>query len=377
MIKSLYIHIPFCSSICIYCDFYKMIAKEDKINNYIDYLIKEMELHYQKDNNIYSDLETIYIGGGTPSIIKPVILKKLFDKLRYYIDLSKIKEFTFECNPKDVNIDLIKLFNEFNVNRVSLGVQSLNNEKLEFLGRNHKDIDCFNAIKLLQENNINNISCDIIYGLENDNLISIINDVKKLIDLKIKHLSCYTLIIENKTILKNMIEKRNYKPLSDDKEADIYEGLTKYLESYGYYQYEISNYSILGYASKHNYTYWQNDNYLGLGAGASYFIGNIRYKNIDNLNKYYLGIDQKKLIYSEMDYIDEESDMFNEIMLNLRTVRGINLARFEQKYHKSFLELKNVNKLINKGLLINKDGFAYIKKDKLYIANSIICEIEL
>lgn len=370
-VKALYIHIPFCDHICIYCDFYKMLKTNDEVNRYFNYLIKEIDLKKEYLNNI----ETIYIGGGTPSVIDENNLLKLFNKLSLYIDLSKIKEFTFECNPKDVNLNLISIFKKYNVNRISLGVQTLNNHKLKILNRNHIDNDVYKAINLLKDNNIDNISCDLIYGLRDDNIELLKNDAIKLINLGVKHLSCYTLIVEDRTILKHMIDTINYKPLDDDKEALIYYNLSLFLEKNNFKRYEISNYCLEGYESKHNLIYWMNENYIGIGAGASYFINNVRYKNISNLKKYYSGIENNQLVYEEKEVLTKEDDIFNEIMLKLRTSKGINLKDFSKKYNISFKDVTDYNKHINEGNLIEKDGYVYINPKKTYVMNSILVDL--
>lgn len=370
-INSLYIHVPFCDHICIYCDFYKMIAKEKSIEKYFDYLLKELEM--KKEH--MKEIKTIYIGGGTPSCVKTAILRKLFIKLSELINLNSVIEFTMECNPKDVNDELISLFKEFNVNRISLGAQSLDDNKLKILNRNHTHYDIYKAINLLKNNNIANISCDLIYGLQSDTYELLESDILKLIDLDVKHISCYTLIIEEKTILEKMIKHCNYKPLDDDVEADIYDKITNLLSEKGYERYEISNYAKKGYESIHNMTYWMNDNYLGVGAGASYFIDNVQYKNITNLNKYYEGIDKNNLVYSEMNILSKNDLMYDEIMLKLRTRKGININEFYTKFNVSLLEINNINKHLSNGNLILEDNNIYVNPKQMYIVNSILTDI--
>lgn len=370
-INSLYIHVPFCDHICIYCDFYKMIAKEKSIEKYFDYLLKELE----KKKEYMKEIKTIYIGGGTPSCVKTEILRKLFIKLSKLINLNSVIEFTMECNPKDVNDELISLFKEFNVNRISLGAQSLDDNKLMILNRNHTHYDIYKAINLLKNNNITNISCDLIYGLQSDTYELLESDILKLIDLDVKHISCYTLIIEEKTILEKMIKHCNYKPLDDDVEADIYDKITNLLSEKGYERYEISNYAKKGYESIHNMTYWMNDNYLGVGAGASYFIDNVQYKNITNLNKYYEGIDKNNLVYSEMNILSKSDLMYDEIMLKLRTRKGIDINEFYNKFNVSLLEINNINKHLSNGNLILDDNNIYVNPKQMYIVNSILTDI--
>ena len=370
-INSLYIHIPFCDHICIYCDFYKMIAKKQSMEKYFNYLLKELDMK----KKYLKELKTIYIGGGTPSCVPIPFLRRLFIKLKELINLNLLTEFTVECNPKDVKKELIDLFKEFNVNRISLGAQSLNDNKLKALNRNHLSNDIYNAICLLKNNNITNISCDLIYGLQNDTYELLEEDILKLIYLDVKHISCYTLIIEEKTILDKMIKHCNYRPLDDDIEAEIYEKITTLLQNKGYKRYEISNYAVEGFESIHNMTYWKNENYIGVGAGASYFIDNIQYKNITNLNKYYEGIDNNNLFYSEKNILSKNDLIYDEIMLKLRMSKGINLDDFYNKFNISLLDICNLDKHLQNGNLILENNNLFVNPQKMYIVNYILTDI--
>lgn len=385
-VKSLYIHIPFCDHICIYCDFYKMMSKENDKDIYIKYLIKE--LIKKKDIYDYNYLETIYIGGGTPSSIKLSLLEDLFKTIENEIDITKIKEYSIECNPKDVTSELVLLLSKYHINRVSLGVQSLNQEKLFFLGRNHNKNDVINAIKLLQDNGIKNISCDLIYGTHFDNKKLLFDDIKELISLDIKHLSCYTLIIENKTILSKFI-KNGYTPLSDDDEADLFNGINDYLKENNLIHYEVSNYCLKGYESLHNLTYWNNEYYYGLGAGASYYFNDYRYTNVKNLKKYYQYVDSLKeninandLIFEERNTVNDIQSLTNEIMLGLRKTKGINIDEVNNKYKIDLLDkFPKINFLIKNDLLQidydenEKVNYLSVLEKHLYTLNGIIVEI--
>lgn len=376
-IESLYIHIPFCDHICVYCDFYKMIAKNDEKEKYIDYLIKELDLKQELLHNI----KTIYIGGGTPSNLENQLLIKLFDALNKYIDLKKLQEFTIECNPIDVTKELVLILKKYNVNRVSLGVQSFNNKKLEYLKRNHTSEIAINAINTLQVNGINNINCDFIYGLHIKNqFIDDFNIIKNDLDLAIKlnipHISCYTLIIEDKTILNKFIKDKKYQIMNDDLEADLFEFINNYLKKYQFDHYEISNYSLPGYQSLHNLTYWNNEYYLGIGANASYYYNNTRYTNINNLKSYYQGIDNGKLNYFEEVKLDISDMMYEEIMLGLRKLKGINKNNFLKKYNCDIISVYNkIPNLLDQGILIDDGENIFVSEDKIYILNDILLQI--
>lgn len=372
-ITNLYIHIPFCDHICSYCDFYKRIGNKDLINKYIVYLTKELEIKKQYLN----DITTIYIGGGTPSCIGIDNLQLLFSFLKKYINFNNLIEFSIECNPLDITKDLILLFKKNKVNRISLGIQSFNNKKLKLLNRNHCKKDAFSALKLLNDNDFTNINIDIMYGLPKDNVRLLKNDFKYLRKYKIKHVSCYSLILEQKTILYNKYLKGEFKLYDEDKESKLYYQIQKFLTKIGYKQYEISNFCLPGYECKYNLNTWNNQKYLGIGASASYYLNNIRYTNIKNLNQYFKGIDDKQLVYYEVSTETIEIKMYEEIMLGLRKITGININNFNNKYNCDiFQKYPNIEYLLKMQLLkLDDDNNLFISNNKLYISNSIINKI--
>lgn len=376
-IESLYIHIPFCDHICIYCDFYKMIAKVDEKERYITYLIKE--LHLKKD--LLKNIKTVYLGGGTPSNLPINLLEKLFIELNKFIDLSLLKEFTIECNPIDINQNLINLIKKYHINRVSLGVQSFNDLKLSYLKRNHTKEIAINAIKNLQENDIYNINCDFIYGLNLkdqfvDNIEIIKNDLDIAISLNIPHISAYTLIIEDKTILNKFIKENKYQEMNGDIEADIYDYINQYLKDNNYQHYEVSNYALEGYQSTHNLTYWNNDYYLGLGANASYYYDNTRFTNINNLKLYYQGIDNLNLVYSFKEKLSKDDIIYEEVMLGLRKNMGVNKNNFFKRFNCDIISVyNNISKLIENKILVDDGENIFVREDKMYILNEILREI--
>ena len=374
-IPCLYIHIPFCDHICSYCDFYKRIAKEEVINKYVLYLEKELEIKSQ--DNLLKNINTIYIGGGTPSCIGLDNLKILFSILKKYINFNNIKEFSIECNPKDISKEVIYLFKDNKVNRISLGVQSFNNKKLKLLNRNHDKKIILNSLQLLKQNNFSNVNIDIMYGLPKDNIRLLKNDFKYLKKYGIKHISCYSLILEPRTILYNKYLKGDFKIFNEDKEAKLYYQIQSALSKMGYIQYEISNYCLPGYECFYNLNTWNNNNYLGIGTSASYYIDNKRYTNIKNLNDYFKNLDKNNIVYFEEEVETIDSKMYEEIMLGLRKTCGINIIQFNNKYDCDiFKKYPNINFLINNNLLILDDKKnLFIPNNKLYISNTIINKI--
>lgn len=369
----LYIHIPFCDHICSYCDFYKKIAKKEVINKYISYLEKELILKKQYLNNI----KTIYIGGGTPSCIGIFNLKLLLAILKRYINFNEVNEFSIECNPIDITTELVNLLKNHQVNRISLGVQSTNDNKLKFLNRNHTKKDVINCLKILKNENFNNINIDLMYGLPNDNFSLIkkdLNLIKKFDN--IKHVSCYSLILEEKTILFNMYQNNEFKLFNEDKEAKIYYKIQKYLKKLKFNQYEISNFCKEGYECLYNLNTWNNNKYLGIGASASYYIDNKRYTNIKNIDKYFDSLDNNKMAYYEEEIETINSKIYEEIILGLRKTKGINVAEFKRKYNFDLLfKYPSISYLLENDFLKLENNFLYIPSDKLYISNTIINKI--
>lgn len=371
-INCLYIHIPFCDHICSYCDFYKRIAKKEIIDKYILYLDKELTL--KKD--LLKNINIIYIGGGTPSSIGLDNLFLLFNNLKKYINFDNLIEFSIECNPKDITNELVNLLIKNKINRISLGVQSFNNKKLKILNRNHDKKIVINCLNILKNNNFKNINVDIMYGLPNDNIRLLKNDFKYLKKYNIPHVSCYSLILEQRTILYNKYLKGEFKLFNEDKEAKLYYKIQKYLNKFNYNQYEISNYCLDNYECLYNLNTWNNNNYLGIGTSASYYIDNKRYTNIKNLDLYFKSLDENKIIYFEEEDETKESQMYEEIMLGLRKTKGINIINFNNKYGCDiFIQYPNINYLIKNNFLCLNNNQLFIPSNKLYISNTIINKI--
>ncbi|MBQ7277468.1 MAG: radical SAM family heme chaperone HemW [Bacilli bacterium] len=381
----LYVHIPFCNSICSYCDFVKMVAHTPLKEQYVNALIKEIDLKKQRllRNNY---IDTIYIGGGTPSSLPLYLLDKLLTKLDNIYNINNIKEYTIELNPNDVNIDLINILIKHHINRISLGVQSFNNLKLNILKRNHNKDQAVNAIKLLNEY-FDNISIDLIYGFVTKEIIDdfslIKNDIDIAISLGVKHLSCYSLILEDKTLLKYLYEKHEFRLMDEEKEAKLYYDIRNYLINNNFKHYEISNFTYnknYNYESIHNKIYWTNNHYEALGISAASYIDNHRIKNISSINKYIKLIENNDSLINSI--IDEDieldlNDIYNdELYLGLRLIDGINIDEFYNKYNKTIFEVfPNLDKEINNNFIIFENNNIKINPKYLYISDNIILKI--
>lgn len=377
----LYIHLPFCNKICSYCDFLKRVSSNIIKSKYIDALINELESKkaiFQKYQVV-----TIYLGGGTPSSLPLNLLEKLLLELSAIIDLTTLSEFTIECKAEDINDDFAKLLVKYQINRVSIGVESLNSKILAIIGRMSNYEELSQKVQILRENGLKNINFDYIYGIEPLSIDETLSDIKSLISLKPTHLSCYSLILEEKTILYHRYLKGEFDLMDEEKENQIYYSIENLLMKNNYQHYEISNFALTGYESIHNVIYWSNEEYLGIGLGSSSYLDGYRFKNIDRLQSY-LTIFQKEQLFVEsfqksvIDYevLNEQQKIEYEIILGLRMLKGIDLDCFENKYHQPITTFypKIIDLLKEKYLEIN-DHFLAINQKYLYLQNQILLKI--
>ena len=358
-IKSVYIHIPFCESICSYCDFCKFLKNDEWINKYLIALEKEIKSKYKGE-----EIETLYIGGGTPSCLNIEQLSKLFKIIKIF-NKSKNIEFTFECNIENITEEKLKLLYENGINRLSIGIQTFKEKYLSFLNRNHTKDNIVEKINLAKKIGFKNINIDLIYGLPNQTLEDLNSDIDEFLNLDITHISTYSLIIEPNT--KIFID--NYKNIDEDLDYGMYKLICNKLKDNGYNHYEISNFSKEGYESRHNLTYWNNNEYYGFGLGASGYIDNIRYYNTRNFNKYLKGE------YIKESYkLDLKETMENEFILGFRKINGIDKNTFYKKYNKDIKSIESVNKLLKENKLIEDEKNIYINPDYIYVSNDILLE---
>jgi len=357
MSKSVYIHIPFCDSICSYCDFCKFLKSDDWINKYLDALNKEIKEKYNGE-----EIETIYIGGGTPSCLNLEQLQKLFEIIKIF-KLSNNIEFTFECNIENINKEKLELLYRNGVNRLSIGIQTFNQKYLNYLNRNHNDKIIIEKIKLAKEIGFNNINIDLIYALPGETLEELNRDLDKFLKLDINHISTYSLIIEPNTKL----SINNEQNIDEELDYEMYKLICSKLKENGYNHYEISNFAKTGYESKHNLTYWNNKEYYGFGVGASGYINNIRYDNTRSINKYLNGNYEL-----ESHKLDIKEQIENEFILGLRKINGINKNNFKNKYNIDIKSIEIVNKLLEENKLLEDKKNIYINPNYIYVSNEIL-----
>lgn len=369
----LYFHIPFCNHICNYCDFYKMVVSEKFKEKYINYLIKEIEIRKLKN----FDFDTIYIGGGTPSCLSLSLLETLLQEINKNINMNNVKEFSIEVNPEDITPSLLDIIIKYKINRISIGIESFSEKKLKVLGRHFFTFDEIKQkINLIKNYGINNISCDLIYGIFNENLNDVLNDVDNLINLDIPHISTYSLILEEKTIFYEKYKKNEFSLINEELDEKMYKSICTKLKKNGFIHYETSNFGKTGFFSNHNLKYWNGDEYIGIGAAASSYFNHQRFTNVRNINLYYEGIDNNNFNYVDFEALSIEDEKDEMIMLSLRKSEGINKNVFFKKFNQNIKEAyNNINKIILEGLLEENNDFIYIPEKYSYIANHIIIKI--
>ncbi len=339
----LYIHIPFCHSKCIYCDFYS-VASSTRAGEYVDALLNELRARREELRG--ESVKTVYLGGGTPSILPLPQLARLLDAL----PLGEAEEVTIEVNPEDVTPEFVALIGERGVNRVSMGVQTLNDGELKAIGRRHSAAEAVEAVGTLRHGGIFNLSLDLMFGLPGQTVASLEKSVKSLLALAPEHISAYLLSYEPATRLTLLRDRGEITEASEETATEMYRLVCDSLASAGYAHYEISNYALPGRHSRHNSSYWTGTPYLGLGPGAHSFNGRERSYNPSNLNAY---LRAQGLPERETETLTEE-DRFNEaLMLGLRTARGVDLEQLRRDFpaHMTASMLARAQSFLNGGLL--------------------------
>lgn len=357
MVKNCYIHIPFCNNICSYCDFSKLLYNEELVDKYLTSLENEIKNNYKNEK-----LETIYIGGGTPSSLSIKQLKRLFEITKVF-NLDNKYEYSIECNFNSINKEKLLLFKEYGINRLSFGIESINDKNLRLLNRDEDKEEIKEKIKLCKSLGFNNINVDLMYAICNETMEELQKDIEFVLSLDVEHISTYSLIIEKNTKL--YIDK--YKNIDEEIDYKMYEEIIKRLSNSMYIHYEISNFAKRGYYSKHNMCYWKNNEYYGFGLGASKYLNNKRINNTKNMTKYLKGV-----VESSYEDISMNDKMTYEMILGLRLLDGVNEFEFYKKYNKHIEDIFNINSLLNKGLLKQNNNNIYIPEDKMYISNEIL-----
>lgn len=354
MVKSAYIHIPFCKSKCKYCSFVSFIHKD---SNYIEKLLTEIDKYY-----LGEELNTLYFGGGTPSLLAEEDVCRILKKF----NISKNTEITFEMNPDDANIEYLKYLHAIGINRLSLGAQTFDNETLREIGRRHDAEDTINAVANAQKAGFENLSLDLIYGLPNSDDLKILkNDLNILTSLGIQHISTYGLKIENGSYY--YTHKPNIP--NDDIQADMYIEINHYLKNAGYKRYEISNFSLPQKESQHNLNYWNNEEYYGFGIAAHGYVNGIRYSNSTNFENY------SKCFRKTEHEVSKTEKLEEEIFLGFRKESGINTNKIKQLFNIDFEKrYKHIlKKYVPNYIVKTPEGFK-LTLDGVLLSNIILSE---
>jgi oxygen-independent coproporphyrinogen-3 oxidase len=375
MIQSAYIHIPFCHHICHYCDFNKVFFKQQPVDEYIEMLIKEMNHAAQKKTR--DPLKTVFIGGGTPTALSASQLDRLLEGITTeLLPTNELVEFAVEANPGELSFDKLQVLKNAGVNRLSIGVQSFNDELLHRIGRVHRREDVFRTIQQAEQIGFDNMSIDLMYGLPGQTVDDFKESLATAFTLNVKHFSAYSLIVEPKTVFYNLMQKGKLSLPPQEQEAHMYELSMEQMEKHGFKQYEISNYAIPGYESNHNLTYWNNDYYFGFGAGAHGYIDGVRTSNIGPIKKYMEQIGQTGEAFNSQNVVSKEEKMEEEMFLGLRKTAGVSKEIFFKKFHVELLEVfsQQIEKLVNLGLLKNDEQALRLTHHGKLLGNEVFQE---
>ena len=363
----LYIHIPYCHSKCAYCDFYST-PNIKGIEQYVNALLSELELRI---NEIDSPFNTVYIGGGTPSILPISLLNKIVDAISNYVNISSLEEFTIEANPEDVTEQWVKAIMRLGINRVSMGIQSFNNDELMYINRRHTAEVALTAIQILQRSGITCISGDLIYGLPGQDLESWKQSLKMLLSLRLPHFSAYLLSYEPGTRLYARLLAGKVEEASEELANEMYQHLIFEAKKNGYNHYEISNFALPNCEAIHNTNYWRDLPYLGIGVSAHSFDGTNRRVNRSNINNYITQLSQGKCVF-EIEVEDNNARHNDYIIVALRTSKGIDLNYYCNKYNYDILSIAKPH--IESGRMVLTNTHLAISEGSMLISDRIMLD---
>ena len=371
MTSGIYIHFPFCKIKCGYCDFYSITDREESIPIFIDSLIHEINLYFKShDTNVYN-FDSLFMGGGTPSLIDPIYIERIFDTLSSHIDISNLIEITMEANPGECPKNSLKAYRDIGVNRISFGFQSLDDRLLKFLDRIHSSEECITAFNDAREAGFDNINTDMIFNIPGQTLDILSQNLKSVVKLGPEHISSYSLTVEKGTMLYNNVLKG--KVLMPDEQLDyhMYRQTSDIMSKNGYKQYEASNYSKTTRECIHNLHYWNLDPYLAFGPSAHGYNGEKRWWNHRSLDKYISDLRKNVLPVNNSETLSKENQ-YNEIIMNgLRTSKGVNLTNLKAIY-----SLDGLNKIILKWpQLITENGYLKLKDNDFMLLDEITSEL--
>ncbi|MCF6408547.1 radical SAM family heme chaperone HemW [Pseudalkalibacillus salsuginis] len=375
MTKAAYIHIPFCEQICHYCDFNKFLIKGQPVYDYLDAM--EVEIKKLLDSYPARPIETIYIGGGTPTALEDEQLKRMLDIVTTHLQpIDGNIEFTVEANPSVTERKKLRILKNAGVNRLSIGVQAFQDSLLSALNRNHRREDVARMIREAHSVGFENISIDLMFGLPGQTLEMFQESVSLALQLNVPHISAYSLQVENQTVFGIRDRKGELSLPGEEKESDMFEYLIDILKQKGFLHYEISNFAKAGFESKHNQVYWKNEPYYGIGAGAHGYVKDIRYENVKPLPHYIRKLGEGGFPHRIVTRLDNKDRMEEEIFLGLRRKGGVNKETFYKKYNRPIEDVfpEQIDKLTAQGLLVNDTQSIRLTEKGLFLGNEVFQE---
>ena len=373
---SLYIHIPFCAQKCLYCDFPSFARKDHLRKAYIEALNKEIISLREKHNNL--EINTIFIGGGTPSVLEADELECLLKEVAK-LNMAKDIEYSMECNPGNLTEEKLEVMKKYGVNRISMGLQAKQDNLLKGLGRIHNYKTFKENFLLAKKVGFNNINVDLMFGLPNQRLNEWEETLREIISLEPAHISAYSLIIEEGTAFYNLYENDKLKLPTEEEERKMYHLAKKILEENGFNQYEISNYAKERKECRHNLAYWNMDNWIGVGSAAASYINGKRIKNISSVEEYINSINEKGEAVEEIINNSKNDNMEEFMFMGLRKINGIDENEFKKRFSMNINDVYGeiLNKYIDEGLLIRKSGRIFLSEKGIEISNVIMADFLL
>ena len=373
---SLYIHIPFCAQKCLYCDFPSFARKDHLRKAYIEALNKEIISLREKHNNL--EINTIFIGGGTPSVLEADELECLLKEVAK-LNMAKDIEYSMECNPGNLTEEKLEVMKKYGVNRISMGLQAKQDNLLKGLGRIHNYKTFKENFLLAKKVGFNNINVDLMFGLPNQRLNEWEETLREIISLEPAHISAYSLIIEEGTAFYNLYENDKLKLPTEEEERKMYHLAKKILEENGFNQYEISNYAKEGKECRHNLAYWNMDNWIGVGSAAASYINGKRIKNISSVEEYINSINEKGEAIEEIINNSKNDNMEEFMFMGLRKINGIDENEFKNRFSMNINDVYGeiLNKYIDEGLLIRDSGRIFLSEKGIEISNIIMADFLL
>jgi oxygen-independent coproporphyrinogen-3 oxidase len=370
----LYLHIPFCKRRCLYCDFYSTTMEERK-EEYVRALCRELEL--RKEYLQGEPLETLYLGGGTPSQLNQQALEQIFETVERIYGLSQCNEITLEANPDDLSEAYVRMLRTLPVNRLSMGVQTFNEEKLRFLHRRHTAAQAIEAVRRCQEAGLTNLSVDLIYGLPGEQPSDWEADLQQAVALQVPHLSAYHLIYEEGTELYRLLEAHRVEEVDEELSVRFFRMLIEQLRAAGYEHYEISNFALPDHYARHNTAYWTGRRYLGAGPSAHSYNGVTRQWNVASLTDYIEALLKEERVPFELEELDRTTRYNERVITSLRTMWGLNLTQLEQEFGRELVDycLRNAQPHLQEGRLKKEKDTLKLTAEGIFLSDGIMSDL--